>query len=283
MKYTALLGLVGALSLNAGALADSAKLALKWVPGTAYNYSQTQDMNMTMPMGGAQMAMTTTMLMNTKNTASEDPKGIAVVIEYTRLKMTALMGGNPMMEYDSQQPGGNAMVEQMFKPLLETKVKSIYDKDGKIIGVEGLDNLKLNEAAGLTKESIEQMAKQSSMMLPNKEVKVGETWKGTMDMPMGKGAAGKIEFNMKLDSISGNIAKVSFTGTMDADVGDEGAKMKMEGKNIKGTYDFDTDMGQIKQMNMDMDFSMSTADAGGMKMDGQAKTSMKLTGTEKVK
>lgn len=283
MKYKVLLGLAGALVLNAGALAQSAKLSLKWVPGTVYNYTQTQDMAMTMPMGGNQMAMNTTMLMNTKNTAAEDPKGITVVTEYTRIKMNMMMGGNPMMQYDSQEGGGNAMVDGMFKPLMQTKVKTIYGVDGKILAIEGLDQLKLNEAAGLSKESIEQMAKQASMMLPNKEVKVGETWKSSMDMPMGKGAVGKIEYNMKLDSVTGNIAKVTFTGTMNGEIGAEGMKMKMEAKKIEGTYDFDTEMGQIKKMDMDMDFSMSTAEEGGMKMEAQTKTSMKLTDTQKVK
>ncbi|SHJ41987.1 hypothetical protein SAMN02745181_2016 [Rubritalea squalenifaciens DSM 18772] len=284
MKYKALLGIVGALAMNVGAYAQSANLSLKWVPGTVYKYSTTQDMNMTMPMGGNQMAMTNSMLMNMKNTAAEHPKGVAVKTEYTRLKMTMMMGGNAMMEYDSEKGGGNAMLDGAMKPILESEVTAIYDKSGKLLSMEGLDKLKVNEATGISKESIEQMAKQSSQMLPNKEVKVGETWKTKMDMPMGKQAGEmKISFDMKLDSITGKTAKVSFSGAMNGEVGQAGAMMKIEAKKIDGQYEFDTELGQITKMDMNLDFSMTTAEAGGMKMEAKTMTSMKLTGTEKAK
>jgi len=258
---------------------ESANLSLKYTPGKVY-YT-TQSTNMLMEMGPG-MQMNNLMVMRMKGTSSEHEKGVAVAINYEGMKMSVKMGENVVAEYDSAKDDNNPQLAKQLDPMLETKFSAIFSKDGKYIGAEGLDELKLDPKTGVTKETLESMMKQGSVMLPNREIKVGESWQAEIKVPMQ--GVGKMEMNfdeklVSIDKVDGrDIAKIEFTGKIKPlEMKQNGVVVQIASKEITGTILFDLELHQARKTEMNMELVM---EAAGQKMSMTAVTTQELTKVE---
>lgn len=262
--------------------AQSANLSLKYTPGKVYHI--TQSTNMLMDMGPA-MQMNNLMVMNMKGTTIEHEKGVEVAINYEGMKMKVKMGENIVAEYDSAKEDNNPELSKQLDPMLKTKFSAIFSKAGKYLGSEGLEQLKLDPKTGVTKETLESMMKQGAVMLPNREIKVGESWQAEIKVPMQGVGEMEMSFDEKLISIEKmdgrKIARIDFTGKIKPlEMKQNGVAVKIASKEITGTVLFDLEYHQSRKTEMNMELVM---EAGGQKMSMTAITKLELTKVEDAK
>jgi len=129
------------------------------------------------------------------------------------------------------------------------------------------------------------MMKQSTLMLPNRDVKVGETWKSEIKVPIQNLGKMEMSFDQKLVSIGKldgkETARIEFTGAIKPlELNTNGVVVKVESKAITGLMLFDLDLGQIRKTDMTMELKMN---AGGRDMSMTAITNQELTQVEKTK
>ena len=256
---------LGLASTGIAEEAESVKLTLQFDPGKVYHTTQSTNMLMNM---GAGMQMINDMNIQMKSTAKEHKKGVSVAVTYDRMTMLSKMGDNIVSEYDSDKKDNDPKMQEILEPLLKMEFSAIYDKQGKYLGCEGLDNMPVPAGSGFSKASIEAMMEQASLMLPQREVKVGESWLSNMSIPMEGVGEMEMSFDQKLVSVKKtdgkNIAKVEFTGKVKPLViKQHGVEVKMSSKAINGSILFDTDLNQATKTEMNMELNM---DAGGQKM-----------------
>jgi hypothetical protein len=225
------------------------ELRLRWEPGKRYVFDNTADTSMKMPLPGQGVIETTAnMTIRVHNDVSPHKEGVKVGHAFASVRMKQDMQGLEM-EYDSSDPAKRGgMLGTVLKPLTETKFAAVYRKDGSLVAIEGLDDLK--GAGGMGKEELEAMARQSADYLPGKNVEVGETWKTDVDLPMGElGGKVTIRYVLKLEEIleenGRKIARVSMIGTT-KEAKDENKEeiLRTEVKEATGTMLFDIELGQ---------------------------------------
>jgi len=262
--------------------AKSANLSLKYTPGKIYYTTQSTNMLMNM---GPGMDMNNLMVMSMKGAAKEHAKGVEVAISYEGMRMKVEMGGQVAAEYDSAKEDNSPELAEQLDPMLKTKFSAIFTKDGKYVGSEGLDQLKLDPKTGVTKETLESMMKQGSVMLPNREIKIGESWKAEIKVPMQGVGKMEMSFDEKLVSIEKmdgrDIAKIEFTGKIKPLEMKQGeVVVKIASKQITGTILFDLELHQARKTEMNMELVM---EAGGQKMSMTAVTVQELTKVDDAK
>ena len=232
----ALLPVFGALVM--GILpGEAVELRLKWQPGKRYVFDNTADSSMKMPFPGQGLIETKgRMVMRVHNDVSPHEKGLKVSQAFDSVRMRQEMQGL-VMEFDSSDPSkGGGLLGTVLKPLTETRFAAIYDKTGKVVGTEGLDEVQGADQLGMGKEELEAMARQSSEFLPGRDVKPGDTWNSEVDLPMGElGGKVTIDYTLKLENIveqeGRKVARVSLSGKMKvAEVPEEGEILKTEVK-----------------------------------------------------
>ena len=241
---------LGALIL--GVLPGGAvELKLKWQPGKRYVFDNTADSFMKMPLPGQGLIETKgRMVLRVHNDVSAHEKGTKVGHAFDSVRMRQEMQGL-VMEYDSSDPSkGGGLLGTVLKPMTETKFAVIYDKKGKMVGFEGLDDVQGADQLGMGKEELEAMARQSSEFLPGRDVKPGDSWKSEVDLPMGElGGKVTIEYTLKLENVGEQegreVARISLSGKTKEGDG-EGAEeiLKTEVKEATGMMLFDIDLGQ---------------------------------------
>lgn len=268
--------------IGATSSVQAVELKLKWEAGKTYLQATKQKMSMTMPdpRGGDQvMKMENNMDMDTNLIAKEHAKGTEVTMDITRVKMSVGMAGNMMMDYDSEKGDQAGPLSAAFKPMLENDLVAVFDGDGKLLEFKGADKIKGLDQAGIDADTMKNMMTQTSQMLPNKDVNVGESWSTNIELPMGKMAAGpiKLKLDCKLESYEGDMAKVSFSGKLDAKLGEEGKSINFKADKFDGNYTFDTKIGQIVDTTTNMNFAMTVQEAGGMAMTGSSVSTQTLT------
>lgn len=241
---------LGALAL--GVLpAGAVELRLKWQPGKRYIFDNTAESSMKMPLPGQGLIETKgRMVLRLHNDVSAHEKGARVSHAFDSVRMRQEMQGL-VMEYDSSDPSkGGGLLGTVLKPMTETRFAAIYDKKGKVVGTEGLEEVQGADQLGMGKEELEAMARQSSEFLPGRDVKPGDSWKSEVDLPMGElGGKVTIDYTLKLENIveqeGRKVARISLSGrTKLAD--EEGAEeiLKTEVKEATGMMLFDIDLGQ---------------------------------------
>ncbi|MCH2062759.1 MAG: hypothetical protein MK194_03425 [Roseibacillus sp.] len=227
------------------------ELRLKWEPGKRYVFDNTADSSTKMPLPGQGLIETKgRMVMRVHNDVSPHEKGLRVSQAFDSIRMRQEMQGL-VMEYDSSDPSkGGGLLGTVLKPMTETKFAAIYDKKGKVVGTEGLDEVQGADQLGMGKEELEAMARQSSEFLPGRDVKPGDTWKSEVDLPMGElGGKVTIDYTLKLENIveqeGRKVARVSLSGKTKAAEEKEGEEvLKTEVKEATGMMLFDIELGQ---------------------------------------
>ena len=282
-------GLIGGLVILAGPV-SAVELRLKWEEGKRYTFSQAMSSAMTMAMQGVAMATQTDIDQEMHYDVAAHEKGSEVKMFFDSMKMSVRMNGQEMMAYDSKDgKGGGGMLGQAVKPLFEAEVSAIYDKDGKVVEVGGLEGLEGMEQLGMGKQELDQMVRQTSLLLPDGEVEPGDTWQAEMDLPLGQLSKepATMCFELKFEGMEKKgeemLAKISIGGTVKMEVDGEGeAPLSLEAKNVSGVMLFDVALGQPRETRMQMELEMGVPEGVPVAEDAPGKLPISLLSTQKL-
>ncbi len=265
-----------ALSLMSANAQEKVKLMLKWEPGKTYVNKQTMNMKMSMNQGGQNMAISQTMTQTYTNSVTKAAEGNMVTMSFEDVAMKMEMNGAAMMDLDSKNPetlkGPEAAV---VTEMLKVKVSALYGADGQIMKVEEPQGGGGMLDQFMDAETLKHMMKASNDYLPTKPIAVGEAWVATTILPMKQlGGDIKVVMDMKLNSVTGGMADIAYTGKMTMPEGN--GNIDIESRKFDGTLLFDIKLGQIKKVTTDMDMSI-TAPGAAAGMPIKALTTVELT------
>ena len=257
------LAITTALLLFATLPGQAVELKLKWQPGKRYVFVQETTSTATVPMGDLKMETNSRMTQTMYNDVTAHEKGSSVQTSFKSIVMKTMMNGAVAMEFDSSDPAkSGGLIGDALAPIAKAKFDTIYDKDGKVVEIKGLDEIQDAAQMGLGKGELEAMAKQSAALLPGKDVQPGDTWETKVDVPLG--ALGKdavLKYTCKLESVGDKdgkkVATISMTGEMKMDLNDGGEQLlTVEAKKITGTMIFDLALGQPVETKTSMKLEM---------------------------
>ena len=276
-----LFGACAALLVSGSAMGESVRIEQKWQEGKTYH--NRQNVNMLIDMGAVKTGNVMTMDTIGKSTAHE--KGVGVATSVRNLKSTVTVqlaegGGGEQMTYDSNnRENNNADLAKEMDQVLKMSYTAVYDKTGKFVMVEdipkGLENVQ-----GMDKKSLESNLRQQSVLLPNKEVKVGDTWVAKVSSPLqGMNKDLIMTFNVKLvkvEEVNGRkIAKLAYTGKSEkTEVVENGQNMTIEATDIIGSMDFDVNMGQVYKSDMGMKVTVKPQAGAAVQMNMRVTTEL---------
>jgi len=267
-------------------------LRLKWGRGKRYGFEHTTTSAATMVVPGqGEMKSSTDMVQELRHEVSEHEKGAKVTNEITRIRMKTAVGGMQVMEYDSADPAkSGGPMGPMLKPLTEMEFVSIYSRAGRLLEIKGLEDFQGARQFGLGKEQLELMAKQTALLLPEKEVNPGDTWEAEMELPLGPLSEDPAVLKMRL-KLAGvkekggrKVAEVSMTGDLDMNIKQKGeAVLSLKATRIEGAMDFDLELGQPVRTETTLDFEVRLP-AGMNKQEGApGKLPMKTFSVSRLK
>ena len=295
-----------ALALSASA--EETTVTLKQSLPVGKKILQSMVMNQKMKMGGVPgapegggMNMTNKITMDMSMDITKHEKGKKMVLMYDRMAML-MDAGVFKQEFDSEDKENEA---NPFQQVVGKPLTLIYNEKDEIESVEGAEGL-LGDAANtpgvgdmLTQLFGEEQLKQTMnqmmvQMLPDKPLKIGDSWDYTMDVPMPAGM-GKMKMSgkytlKKFDKVEehdvavlGMVGKLITEGKTKMNM--QGQELEMEFKNsqFEGDIYFDNKLGLARKTDMltTMDMAMVIPGLGqemtiGMNMN----MNMKVTQVE---
>lgn len=278
--------IAGALAVSVAA-GHAAELKLKWQPGKRYVFEHTSDYSAKMPLPGQGLIETKgKMAMTMNNDVSSHEKGVRVGTNFAGIRMKTEMQGI-VMEYDSENPAkAGGILGTVLKPLADAKYDAIYNEEGTLLEMKGLDEVQAPGQLGIGKAELEAMAEQSSKFLPKKDVNVGDTWQSDMELPMGAlGGDLSIKYSFRLDAIEQRegraMARISITGKMNDAVEDDGeAVLTVEANKVSGELLFDIGLGQPLELRTLLDLEMKVP--GPVQEGAPGKMPMKTISVQKL-
>jgi len=283
------LGLLGALLVFSG-LASGVELRLKWEEGKRYSFVEETSMSMTMAMGGAKMATTSEITQVSHHDVSAHESGKEVSLAFDSMKMAVSMNGQEMMAFDSKAEDGGGQMSAMLKPLLELKASVIYNEKGEVLEVKGLDDLEGMGQLGMGKEELDQMARQSSLLLPGKDVAPGATWSAEISVPLGELSKEpatmvlEMKFEEMIEKDGRKLAKLSMAGKIKKPAEGEGAPpVVMKSKKIEGSMLFDVELGQPVETKMEMELEIGLPEGVPVEEGAPGTMPMKIQSIQKLK
>lgn len=288
---TALAMLVG-LALVSQARAED-PVALKWnlKEGDAFYSNSVADMEMTMTLMDKDLEITM------KVTTVQRFKVLSAKPGATKVEMIILSMKIEAKGLPTEVPGLGDIGDRVKN----TPITATLNDDMEVTKVEGyekfLDKLADGDEAvrkqmkgQITEASVGQMVSQVFTFAPSKPVKVGDTWNRTDKIPAGGLGNATVKQKYKLESVANDTAKITVGGDLAFKEGDgtipnlpEGVKVSkfdMKADKYKGTVQFDTKAGRLKELKLTMDLNGSiTMSAGGMDIDLKMKIKSIQTAT----
>jgi hypothetical protein len=264
------------------------------------------DTTLEMP-GGVKMPSTQTQTQYlTIDAAAKNADGTQnVVMEITRIAMKT-KAGMIDMKYDSADKDADKSPMKAVGVVVGMKTTILFDKDGKPIKYEGIDEFfkKLADNPDYPKQMAEMLKGQltdenmgknfdlARDMMPSAAVAVGETWKteGSAEMPMLGRTKTNVENTLKeVKTEDGRkIAVIQSKSVMNSEepkkIETMGVSMTFTKADINSetTTLLDIESGLVKSTTADMDMTMEmSSDAGGrvmtQKLSGKGKTTTTVT------
>jgi hypothetical protein len=303
---TTTIGFAAALLLAGSSAAQSVSLKPKFTAGKTDYFEQNEDIEQTMkgPMAPEGMTMKIKQIYGLKRTVEAAEKDKSR-IKYTYDRLAAAFDG-PMMppiDYDSDRKTNDVdaeTYEQIFKLMLGESVKAEIGPDGRAQNVTGMKDIVAKvdkEVAGnmfwpqmkgyFTDESFGvQMINMRAGLLPNKDVKPGDTWTATLreKMPNVGTLVNELKCTLKgVDKKDGRtVATIEYDGKISSEPAEKaepnemGMTAKVDSGETKGVAEFDVDAGDFVRTQVETKMNMSVAmGGGGAAPDGEA--GMKLS------
>ncbi len=262
------------------------KMKMAGIPGAP----EGQGMNMT-------NKITMDMSMDIKKHGKDQKKA---VVKYDRMAML-MDAGIIKQEFDSESDDGNP-----FTTIVGKEFSLIYDKDDKVVEVEGIEGF-LGDAAEqpgigdmlkqfMSEEQMKEMMNQGLLQdVPKEAQKIGDYWTYEMETPMPQGM-GKFKVSGKytvkrFDEYEGNpCVVIAMEGKLKSDgktkMNMQGQEIEMEFKDSKfeGDIYFDNKLGLPRKSDMITKMKMNMGILGqNMTMDMNMTMISKITKIEESK
>ncbi len=295
--FALLLFFITTLTIAFNACKSEENITLKFSPTVAKKYEISMDYVQNIDMGGMGEMQNTILFVYHLLIKEKDADQNTIIL--TTFKKIGFNTKSPQgdMSFDSDVDAtpddmGSAMISKIFGGLIGQSFSMVVNKNGEVVEVKGMTEIFDNmiERVGLdtmqggkqaiagfkeqfSDEQVKKNFSESFNMLPNKNIKIGDTWNISTDKSvMGMGI--KTENTYTLKEIKGNQAIVDIVSTFLTDKTEEGMlAMEMDGTQT-GTLKIDintglTIEGDIKQM------------INGTQVGGQG-MSMKINGIIKI-
>lgn len=276
-------------------------------PEGRYQMVVESDMDMVMEMSGQKMP--TKQLMTQYQTLIAEKKQAdgtqKVSMETTRILMNQKMMGMDM-KFDSDDKDADKSPLKAVSVMVGLKITMIFDKDGKITKVDGIDEFteKLSNDPNYPKQVLELMKKQVNNetmtkmfnaqreAMPTKPVAVGDTWQsaGSADIPMVGKADTKLDNSLeevkevdgKKIAVIRSEAKIESEEKQEMDMGIAKMDLTKMKTNTISTMEMELETGLVARtvadLEMEMDAQMNAGDQKmEMKMTGKGKTTTTVT------
>ena len=196
-------------------------------------------------------------------------------MEFVSMAMNMKMGDTTMMDFDSKKGGQDTSTNPgaaMLGKLAGARVKLITDANGKVESVEGFQDFLKQATSGSTPEMQEMMKgflsednlKQMSagnMGLPDKPVKIGDSWPVKTEMSLGP--MGEMVMNLTYtfkgweQRDNHKCAALEYSGDISIKPGDAGATtVTVDHGKATGTTWFDPAMGMIIETSGKQDMAL---------------------------
>lgn len=308
------LGFSAALLVAASAAAQSVSLKPKFTSGRTDFLELVEDVDQSMKGG---MAGPDGMSMKIKQAFVVKRAVDAAEKDKARIKFTydRILSGfdAPMMaiDYDSDSKNNDvdaAPYEDVYKIVLGESVVAEVGPDGRTTNVSGMKNIiaKVEEKVSnnpfwaqikshMSDDSFGvQMVNARFGLLPDKEVKPGDTWTATLREKMpGMGTlVRELKCTLKgVDKKDGHtIATIEYEGKVSSeasknpedDVNAMGMSAKVESGETKGQAEFDVDAGDFVRSQADSKMNLAIAMRGAPEGDGGMKVSAKSKSVARV-
>lgn len=228
----------------------------------------------------------------------DSAKNFIIVTQYKSISVsTKTPMGDINFSTDAEVETGNftaQLMQYIFKGMTGKDIILTIRPDGEVIKVEGfkeiikniftdmgMDTLKEGKQIqqkleeSFSDEEIRKNFSDAFNILPNKEVKIGESWQRLGAGSVIKEVKSKVMNTYTLEEIDGNIAILSLKSDLSIDRTKASSAMKvnMEGTQ-SGTLKVDITTGLVIESNIEQDISSVADDeneAGSMKIKGTAK------------
>ncbi len=258
---------------------EKVELKFGFEPGKTYVYEQDMKVNMKMnnPMTQEKMAMETDLEQDFTFTAIEHEKGVKVNMAYDKFSMKTGSNGVTMMEFDSTAEANeeNPMAK-MFEPILNLTCFTIFDSEGKPLEFGGVDESPALEQMGIDAKQFEKTFTQGYEMLPKEAVSIGDTWKLSQDIPLGK-MAGDVKVALVntfegIEELEGHkVARISYSGNVDVSLVNEennDAPFAFKTKSYEGVYWHDMELNVIRKSTLNASIVISAPEGADVTANG---------------
>lgn len=300
------LGFLCAGLVTAAATAQTVSLKPKFAEGKSDFFEQIDNVEQTIsgPMAGGDQALKIkirNLYCMSRKVEAASKETANIVFTYDRFGMNFDGPMMPPIVYDSdlkEQDADAAMVEDLYAAMLGSTVKAELNHDGTVKSIKGLKDMVEKVDAKVRgnpfwmqmKEEMTddifaiQMFKSRYSLLPEKEVKPGDTWdsKTSFNMPR----IGTLKRDMKctlkgVEKKEGRtVATITYEGTISSDApatqSADGMSIAMESGSEKGTVHFDVESGDFArtetESKMKMKISMGPDNANSVAMVSTSNT-----------
>ena len=279
--------------------ADTVDLRLNWPVGKRFlqRMDIVQSSESTIPGVPTAMKQDSTQSQDYSITVVKEREGGGreLELEFIAQKIDSQMGGKPLVAFDSKADAKtdrtNAVAGAMRK-LVGVKIHYLTDTNGRIDKVVGAQELqtRLTAAAapqarmiltGLLNEDNLKRVVTLAIGLPDKPVKVGETWAAQRDVPMGLMGTllmdSKYTFKGWEEHDKRRCALLESTGTIASKPGGPTGptSMTVESGKTAGKAWFDPAAGMIIDSSMDQEMTMKVS-SGGQNIESKTKTKINV-------
>ncbi len=282
----------GAKQAGATAPGEAVELKAKWPIGNNYTYRMDLTHSMTMKMPGMpqpmQQELTLAKTYSLAVLAERPNNGRELEFQIDAMEMDSAMGGMEM-SFDSKADAEADKTNPFagpFRKIVGSKLKLFVSGEGRLESVEKLEEWQEKVLADssppvqmfvrsiYSQDFLKQLV-ETSQSLPQRPVKVGETWPFRTDVPTGPMGKMAIEVKVKLKGFeqyeNRHCAVLDSSGTLKGSGGEAGpmGKMSIEEGTLTGTSWFDPELGAMVGMDSDQKMQLKieppVAAPGGVK------------------
>lgn len=244
------------------------KLGYKFQPGEVVRYETSQNVTFVSQFQGiVETATNKTETRKAYKVTKVNPDGSAeleLVIEWVRMKAD-FGGGGAATEFDSKKPGANGQAKfaDVLRNVGKPQARLIVAPSGKVVKVQemalvtpapiGVQNIQMKDMTGRDDFNF-------LTVFPAQPIKVGESWAEkseitvTVENNLKKGL--DVKRSYKLESVEGNVAKISFVTKILTPVRDNNIAIQLIQRETSGKLEFDLAKGVVITRTVESDKSV---------------------------
>lgn len=173
------------------------------------------------------------------------------------------------------------MITPSLKQSVGTRLTVKFDNAGRITSVDGGGGLSIGGmlaqvGPAATPEAMASLfgpISSTSGGAPSKAA-VGDRWSDKSDLSVGPLGGVKMATDYSVQSVSGGVAKIVFTGRVEPKSAGQSAAIKINRAEYNGQYQWDAQRGRLKSAKVEQVTDVSVGTAGGASMKSTATTTV---------